>query len=462
MTDVRPPAPTGAGGYRKRASDGTLDPANAVSANSGAVRSTSAPAGGSPKKRGPQKLRRRGSSARRQLVFVGAGVALAGLLAVVLFVAGPRRKATPSAAGAVTVSQTNPPGINSATSNLMSLSYVSGASPAAADFHLTDQRGQAVSLAQFRGKAVVLSFNDDRCVDMCPLFAQDVVRADRYLGAAARHVVFLAVNVNPFYPQVSNVKAWTDNHALAKVSNWYFATGTVPALQKVWKAYGEVVQANHAKRTVSHDSLLEFIAPNGHVSAAGQFGEGAADVSPFSHGIAQMAVDLLPSAERASVGGHDATSSVATGGGIGQESPSFDLPSLGSAKSVLGSAAMRGHPVVLNFWASSCPDCRAELASFAKLAKREPNLRFVGIDVADPSVSSARTLVHQAGTPYPVLSDSSGAVARAFRISELPTTIYLGPGGHVIVRHPGILTYDELAYTLALAFPGQAAHIGGD
>lgn len=448
MTGTRPSAGGESGLYRMRAGEGA----------SGAAECISGDAGGSDH----PPLRRAGPF-RRQLLFAGAGVALAGLLAAVLFVVGPRQRSATTGTGAVTVSQTNPPGINSATANLMSLSTLPGPTPTASNFHLTDQQGQPISLGQFRGKTVVLSFNDDRCVDMCPLLAQDIIRADHYLSAAQRRqVVFLAVNVNPFYPKVSDVKAFTDSHGLGKVANWHFVTGPVPTLEKIWKTYGETVQLHQKSRTVSHDSLLEFIAPNGHVAAAGQFGEGSADVSPFSHGLAQMAVDLLPPAERGKVGGHNATGSGTRGAGLGQQSPSFKLPVLGQSGASLSSSGLRGRPVVLNFWSSSCPDCRSELGAFAKLAKQEPNLRFVGIDVADPSTASALRLARQAGISYPVVADRSGALARSYHISELPTTIYLSPSGKVLVRHPGLLTYDELGYTLFLAFPNQAAHIGGD
>jgi cytochrome oxidase Cu insertion factor (SCO1/SenC/PrrC family) len=86
-------------------------------------------------------------------------------------------------------------------------------------------------LSQFRGKAVVLSFNDDRCTDVCTLLAQDIVRADQDLGRTGRsRVAFVSVNVNPFYPQVRYVKQWSDQQDLGSLPNWHFGTAPVPNL----------------------------------------------------------------------------------------------------------------------------------------------------------------------------------------------------------------------------------------
>ena len=61
---------------------------------------------------------------------------------------------------------------------------------------------------------MVLSFNDDKCQDLCTLLAQDVAVANQDLGAAANDVVFLGVNVNPLHTAVSDVPTWTDQHGL--------------------------------------------------------------------------------------------------------------------------------------------------------------------------------------------------------------------------------------------------------
>ncbi|MDE3206460.1 MAG: redoxin domain-containing protein [Acidobacteriota bacterium] len=395
---------------------------------------------------GPEASR----SGRRGLWFAGLGVVLAAaLVAVVLSVHGGSGTASGGTAATGTL-----PGISPASAALLSLSPLPGTGEVAKDFHLTDQRGQPVSLSQFRGSSVVLSFNDDRCTDVCTLLAEDVVRADQFLGAAGRsHVVFLSVNVNPFFPAPAATKEWTDQNGLGAVANWYFATGPVPTLQAVWKDYGVYVGADPKTQSVTHGTLIEYIDPEGRIRAAGDFGQNAVDVDPYSHGLAQAAVDLLPAAQRPAVAGPQAPAGGGTGAGLGQQAPLFDLAVLADPATKLSLVGERGQPVVLNFWASTCVNCRSELKAFAQVATQDPKIHFIGVDVADPSSAAATALLHSAGAAYPTVVDSGGQTAARYQVAGLPTTVYIDETGKIAVVHPGAMTAEQLTYTLGQFFP---------
>lgn len=392
----------------------------------------------------------RDRSRRRALLFSGLGIVLAAALAAVLV-----SVRSGSGQGTVNTQGVSLPGVSPATADLIALSPLNNSGLPAPDFHLTDQNGRPMSLSQFRGKSVVLSFNDDQCTDVCTLLAEDIIRADQDLGTAGQsHVVFLSVNVNPFFPQTKYVKQWTDDNSLGDVSNWYFGTGSVATLESIWKAYGIYVGADPKTQSVMHGTVIEYIGPDGRIRAAGDFGQNAVDVDPYSHGMAQTAVDMLTSSERTPVAGPQAPSGGGTGAGLGQQAPGFDLPVLGSGGS-LSLAGQRGEPVVLNFWASSCTNCRSELSAFAQVAAQDPKIHFLGVDVADPSSSEALSLAHGAGVTYPSVVDSSGSLASKYQVSGLPTTVYIGPTGKVAVVHPGAMTAEQLRYTLAQFFPNQ-------
>ncbi|MHB1988161.1 MAG: SCO family protein [Acidimicrobiales bacterium] len=144
---------------------------------------------------------------------------------------------------------------------LMGLSAVPHRS--APGFVLTDQRGGVVSLAHFKGRAVLLSFMDSRCTEVCPVIAQEFVLADRDLGPAASHVAFIAVNVNPKANSVADVSHFSQLHGLSKLANWYFLTGSPASLERVWKAYGiAVIVPKHASQTV-HADYLYFLSASG-------------------------------------------------------------------------------------------------------------------------------------------------------------------------------------------------------
>jgi protein SCO1/2 len=108
---------------------------------------------------------------------------------------------------------------------------------AAPDFRLTDQRGFSVSLADFRGEVIALTFMDSRCQDTCPLTAVELRRVSQTLGDAANTVVFVGVNVNAQANSVADVAAASGEWRLNEIPNWHFLTGNTSELEPVWNAY---------------------------------------------------------------------------------------------------------------------------------------------------------------------------------------------------------------------------------
>ena len=174
--------------------------------------------------------------------------------------------------------------------DLMSLSPVPPrAAPA---FTLTDQDGRSVSLAGLKGRAVVVEFMDPRCTDICPIVSQEFRLAYRDLGPLADRVVFVAINVNQFHEDVPSVRQFTDEHGLASIPNWHFLTGTTPALQSVWKAYGEAVEPNPTGDVI-HTSAMYFIDPSGHERFVAMPEASTAYLTQWGTGIARYSTRLL-------------------------------------------------------------------------------------------------------------------------------------------------------------------------
>lgn len=133
----------------------------------------------------------------------------------------------------------------------------------APNFSLKDQHGITRSLKSLQGRTVVLEFMDPHCVDICPIVSQEFVDAYHDLGSRASQVVFMAVNVNPYFTTVSDVATFSKEHGLSAIPSWYFLTGSVKALTAVWHDYGIEVDAPNPKRDIIHTSVVYFIGPNG-------------------------------------------------------------------------------------------------------------------------------------------------------------------------------------------------------
>lgn len=382
---------------------------------------------------------------RRRLLPLVVGIVLAAVLAAILASGLHSSKApTVNTVGATA------PGIDSGSSALMNLNVISPeAARPAPNFDLVDQYGRPTTLSQFRGKVVVWSLNDDQCTDLCTLLAQDVVTAERDLGPAARDVVFVAVNANPFYPSPAAVKAWSDRNALGGLSNWVYVTGSPAQLQSTWNAYHVTVIQDHQARTVQHDASMEFIDPDGQVRALGSFTQGAISTAYYAHAMAQMAVDLLPKDQQVHVAGTSVESASTTGATIGDPAPGFSLPGL-STNQATSLGGLERRPLVVNFWSTTCSVCVQEMPALQKVdADFAGQVNVAGIDVADPrGRSAAASFASRLGVHYPLLSDDQGTVQAAYRVSALPVTFIIGPGGSILARHDGALTETQLIAVL--------------
>lgn len=115
----------------------------------------------------------------------------------------------------------------------------------------------------------------------------------------------------------------------------------------------------------------------------------------------------------------------------GAVAPAFTAPAYAGAPISL--ERFRGHPIVLNFWASWCPPCRAEMpaleAAFRKYRAR--GVVVIGIDGATDTWAASRTFLTARGVTYPVARDERGQVAETYHVAALPTTFFIRADGRV-------------------------------
>jgi len=109
----------------------------------------------------------------------------------------------------------------------------------ASDFKLIDQHGNLVSLSDFGGKVVVLTFFDSQCKDVCPLTPAQLLQTyKRLTPGETSQVVFIAVNVNVHANMNSDVLIATQKWHLDEIPSWHFLTGSEEELTPLWNAYG--------------------------------------------------------------------------------------------------------------------------------------------------------------------------------------------------------------------------------
>ncbi|MFZ5580008.1 MAG: TlpA family protein disulfide reductase [Pseudomonadota bacterium] len=103
--------------------------------------------------------------------------------------------------------------------------------------------------------------------------------------------------------------------------------------------------------------------------------------------------------------------------------------------------ALRGQPVLLTFWATSCPGCIEEIPLLAELHERygARGLKVIGVAMSYDPEAQVRALVQRKAVPYPIALDRDGSVSRAMGTVRLtPTSFLLDPRGKAVYQKVGI------------------------
>ena len=113
---------------------------------------------------------------------------------------------------------------------------------------------------------------------------------------------------------------------------------------------------------------------------------------------------------------------------------------------------LRGKPVLVTFWATTCPSCVEEIPHLTELY-RELNpkgLEIIGVAMAYDPPEQVRAMVRQRQIPYPIVLDSEERIAREFDNVQLtPTSVLVSPEGRIVQYRLGLLDMSELRNTIA-------------
>jgi cytochrome c biogenesis factor/peroxiredoxin len=133
--------------------------------------------------------------------------------------------------------------------------------------------------------------------------------------------------------------------------------------------------------------------------------------------------------------------------GIGDSAPEFALALVDGE--TLDAGSLRGKPVIINFWASWCAECRTELPELQVFwEKHEEELTLVGVAFGEDVLVTQETASYY-GLSYPVGVDETGEIVTAYGVTGIPETVVVDAEGNVAAVHVGAVTGEVLEEDLA-------------
>ncbi len=132
---------------------------------------------------------------------------------------------------------------------------------------------------------------------------------------------------------------------------------------------------------------------------------------------------------------------------MGQLAPDFSLPTLGGGETNLSDYA--GQVVLVNFWATWCPPCKAEMPDINAYyeARQDDGLVVLAVN-AQEDAATVSSFIEATGFSFPVLLDSDGRVEQQYQVRSFPMTFVIDRDGRVVYIHNGLISPDVLTAVL--------------
>ena len=131
---------------------------------------------------------------------------------------------------------------------------------------------------------------------------------------------------------------------------------------------------------------------------------------------------------------------------LNRPAPDFELKTLDGQRIRLQD--LRGKPVLLSFFASWCPPCRAELPGIVKVYEQFNRQGLVVYGIDDEDRSTVRHFAEKAGLTFPILDDSGDKVYRLYRVWNIPMAFLIDQNGKVVRFLHGGRDYETLRSAL--------------
>ena len=345
---------------------------------------------------------------------------------------------------------------------------------------LVDQSGQSMSLQRYRGKIVILASFLTECQETCPLVAAALLQLQRLLDQQhlSSQVQIVEVTQDPGDDTPAILTKYQRYFSLP----WPLLTGTPGNVNAFWSQLKVPPNQNDAwngpaaidlftgqkeQYNIVHASVVDVVNPEGYVVS--ELADQPTLNSSTIPSVIYQYLDAQGQQEQKAGGAWTPQSLLASitplleqkgtyptlpkSGGVvavGDPAPDFSLPS--SAGGNLALSQELGHPVLIDFWATWCTNCQADMKLVAQTAAqyRAQGLRVLLIDFEEQGPAADKFLT-RLGIDLPTLLDRNGQVAHRYGVPGLPVAVFVDSQGKVTAIQVGQLDQAEVAHDVPAA-----------
>lgn len=106
---------------------------------------------------------------------------------------------------------------------------------------------------------------------------------------------------------------------------------------------------------------------------------------------------------------------------------------------------LKGKKVFLNFWATWCPPCKAEMPEIEKLYQetKDSDLVIVAVEIGEP-LETVKSFIDSNKYSFKVLIDPDQSVASKYNITSIPTSYFIDTDGNIVSKHVGGMNLDQM------------------
>ncbi|HEY6539264.1 MAG TPA: redoxin domain-containing protein [Candidatus Dormibacteraeota bacterium] len=348
------------------------------------------------------------------------------------------------------------------------------------DVSLLDQSGQSLSLSKYRGKVVVLASFLTECQETCPLVAAALLQLQHLLDQ--QHLQNLVQIVEVSQDPADDAPAILTKYAKYFGLPWPLLTGTTASIGSFWSqlkvppiqaeawtgpAPTDMFTGEKEPANLIHASVVDVVDPQGYVVS--ELEDQPTLSSATIPSVIYKYLDQQGQQEEKAGGSWTPKSllgditpllqqkgtytTLPKAGGVvavGQPAPDFSLPSSAGGSVALSQEA--GHAVLIDFWATWCTNCQADMKLVAGAAEqyRARGLQVLLVDFEEQSPTAVKFL-KRLGISLPTLLDRNGQVAQHYGVPGLPVAVFVNAKGSIAAIQVGQLSQSELDHDVPAA-----------